>query len=204
MLVAAPLLAQSNVDGNLPLTLVDGGTDCGGLGRLVQVHADPTGLSGDGGAAAGINGYVLVLKASRTGVLTSVLPGSTPIGWQIRVTAPPLSDLVRIVGWSAEVNAPNLSYHLVTLVLTGTQGAVTISLQPGTEVASRLVAVGNGPALMSLDLPIPLAVNVPADYNLGLFTGISVWLQFVPDYDLAAPSGDVDVRDLVKLVACTP
>jgi len=204
MLAAAPLLAQSNVAGNLPLTLVDGGADCGGLGWLVEVHADPTGLSGDGGAAAGINGFVLVLQASRNGVLTAVLPGSTPIGWQTRVTAPPLSNLVRVAGWSTDINAPNSSYHLVTLVLTGTQGPVTISLQPGTEVASRLVGPGNGPALMALNLPSPLSVSVPFNFDLVFLMGIAEWLQVAPDYDLTFPSGNVDVRDLIKLVTCTP
>lgn len=204
MLFSLPLMAQSNIGGTLPVTLVDGGTDCAGRGRLVDIHADPTGLSGNGGALAGINGFVLVVKASRPGLLTSVLPGSTPSRWHMRTTARPLTDQIRIVGWSTDTNAPNLSYHLATLVLTGTQGPVTISLETGTEVASRLVAPGNGPALMSLTLPAPLNVNVPVSFNLNLLTGVAAWLAIEPDYDLAAPSGALDILDLVKLVTCSP
>jgi hypothetical protein len=199
-----PLLAQSNVSGPVPLTLVDGGTDCGGLGRLVEIHANPSGLTGDGGAAAGLNGFLLVLEASRSGVLTSVLPGSSPIGWNVRVTEPPLTNQIRVAGWSTDMAAPNQSYHLATLVLTGTLGAVTLTALSSTELASRLVAPGNGPSLLSVSLPSPLNVTVPANYNLNLLTGISSWLQTAASYDLAAPSGPIDIRDLVKLVICTP
>jgi hypothetical protein len=199
-----PLLAQSNVSGPVPLTLVDGGTDCGGLGRLVEIHANPSGLTGDGGAAAGLNGFLLVLEASRSGVLTSILPGSSPIGWNVQVTTPPLTTQIRVAGWSTNMAAPNQSYHLATLVLTGTLGAVTLTALSSTELASRLVAPGNGPELLSVSLPAPLNVTVPANYNLNLLTGISSWRQTAGNYDLAAPSGPIDVLDLVKLVWCTP
>ena len=190
--------------GNVPVSLIDAGTDCNGLGRLVEIHADPSGLSGDGGAAAGINGYVIKIDASRSGVLTSILPGSAPIQWKTVVTAPPRTNSVHVAGWSTDMNAPNQPYHLATLVLTGTQGNVTLSLNAATQVSSRLVAPGNGPALMSTMLGPPLLVNVPLNYNLNLLTGVASWRQSAPNYDLAAPAGNLDIRDLVKLVICTP
>jgi len=204
LFLALPLLAQSNVSGTVPLSLVDGGTDCGGLGRLVEIHANPSGLTGDGGAPAGLNGFLLVLEASRSGVLTSMLPGTSPVAWNLRVSSPPLTTEIRVAGWSTDMLAPSQPTHLATLVLTGTMGAVTLTALPASELASRLVAPGNGPELLSVSLPAPLNVTVPATYNLSLLTGISSWRQTAANYDLAAPSGAIDVLDLVKLVWCTP
>jgi hypothetical protein len=204
LILALPLMAQANVSGTVPLTLIDGGTDCGGLGRLVEIHANPSGLTGDGGAAAGLNGFLLVLQASRNGVLTSVLPGSSPVDWSIRVTSPPLTNQIRVAGWSTNMLAPSQPTHLATLVLTGSLGAVTLTALPASELASRLVAPGNGPELLNVSLPGPLNVTVPANYNLNMLTGIASWRQTAANYDLSAPSGPIDVLDLVKLVICTP
>lgn len=199
------LWAQSNVTGSVPLTLVDGGTDCNGLGRLVEIHADPSGLSGDGGAMAGINAFVLAIAADQPGVLTAAWSESSPIPFDSVVTDSMfVTTGISIAGWSTDPNAPNQSYHLATLLLTGNQGNVSVSLSAQSTLASRFVSVGNGPDTMSYSLPSALVVNIPMTYNLNVLTGISSWQMVAAQYDLAAPAGPVDVNDLVKLITCSP
>ncbi len=203
--VISMVAAQSNVVGSVPLTLIDGGTDCNGLGRLVEIHADPTGFSGDGGALVGLNGFVLVINADQANLFTSFLPGRNPISWQTVITDHSLvTNSLVVAGWSTDINAPNQSYHLGTLVLTGNQGSVLIGLGNQTQLASRLVTIGNGPDNLNVMLPSDLNVTVPATYNLNLLVGISSWLQMAAEYDLALPGGEIDLLDLAKLINCTP
>jgi len=199
------LLGQSNVNGNLPVTLVDGGTDCDGLGQLILIWADTTGLTGDQGAALGLNAFRLILNVSRPGVITQIQPGTQPLDWTFVQTEPSqVTTQTVLVGWSSDTNAPGGFYHLATLLLTGDQGPVTLSLDPNSEVSSRLVQPGNGPSLVPLQLPAPFVTSIPQTFNLSLFTGVATWDMADPDYDWIAPFGKVDVLDLVQLVYCSP
>ncbi|MCB1050736.1 MAG: hypothetical protein KDC71_09050 [Acidobacteria bacterium] len=205
LLLSATVFAQSNVSGPLPLTLVDGGTDCNGLGRIVLVQADTSGLTGDMGAPVGLNAFRLVLTANRSGVLTSLMPGTQPITWSsVQTEASLVTTQIVITGWNSDINAPNGLYTLASLLLTGDQGPVSISLEATSEVASRLVQPGNGPELLQLQLPGSLQTNIPVTYSLTLQEGFAAWLTVMPTYDLAAPSGKIDILDLSKLVYCTP
>ncbi|MCB1051028.1 MAG: hypothetical protein KDC71_10555 [Acidobacteria bacterium] len=199
------LLAQSQVTGPLVLRWVDQGPDCQGLGHLVDIYADTTGLTGMNNELVGINAFVLSIESSQSFVLTTLHPGFSPINWQYTVSQPPLTNQIIIAGWSTDTNAPNEDYHLARLLLSGAPGTFSLSLMPGSQVASRLAGPGNGPDLIPLQLPNPITVQLPVSYNLFIGGGISAWHELDLAYDLVPPYGTpIDMLDLVKLVYCTP
>lgn len=200
-------LAQSSVQGTATITVIDGGTDCNGLARRVEIHADLTGLIGDGSEPAGLNGYVLAISFDPDGSFASATPGDQPaeVDWTLITThESAIFDEVILVGWWPEPTAPNGSYHLATLLFSGDPGPVTVSVASTTSLASRLVSAGNRPDVIDYELPDALVVTIPASFNLDLLTAVASWLQTNAIYDLAAPAGDIDIRDLCKLIACSP
>ncbi|MCB1051585.1 MAG: hypothetical protein H6510_08885 [Acidobacteria bacterium] len=202
-LAVLPLFAQSNVAGSVPITLVDGGLGCGGSARIIEVHANVTGLSGDSGAMAGLNAFQLTVSYSVSGVYTHTVPGSNPQTWTIVTSAAANNaSQVVVVGWNTNTLAPNASYHLCDIYLSGPNGNVTVNLTGG-ELASRLVTPGNGPAALNVTLPPSLTVFVPA-YTLDLPDAIASWRLVNPTYNLIGPPGPNDILDLVKAFICAP
>lgn len=207
MVAASVGLAQSSVQGTATITVLDGGTDCNGLARRVEIHADLTGLIGDGNELAGLNGYVLAVSFDPDGSFTSATPGNQPaqVHWSLITTHETvIFDEVTLVGWWPEPSAPNGSYHLATLLFAGDPGPVTVAVEGTSSLASRLVSPTNRPDVIAYQLPNALVVTIPGSFNLDLLTGVASWLQSNALYDLTAPAGDIDIRDLCKLVSCSP
>ncbi len=194
--------AQSNIQGTAIITLVETGTECSGFATVVEVHVDVTGLVGDQGAWVGINAYVLTIGFDRMPVFAAATGQSE---WQIRSTLKALvANQVKVVGWWPETLAPNGSYDLTRLWIAGTQGPVTVSLSPSSQLASRIVVEGNGPDTIPFILPSALTVTIPQDFTLSVQLGASLWRAIDAQYDMQQPWGSIDVQDLVKLVNCNP
>ena len=199
------IMSQTEIGGSATLSLQDGGLDCQGLTRRVEVLADVSGLSGTGGEV-GINGFVLSLNLNRTDVYGSSLRGRSPdLPWRLVATERNLVDqtlTLKLVGWVADPNAPNQVYQLATLFLSGTSGAVSLEVQPtNTSLGSR-IANGEGPDTIPVMVPGVLTVMIPEDFNLDPLMAFSAWLSVAPEFDLIPSSGFIDILDLVKLILC--
>jgi len=195
---------QANISGTATLSLVDGGTDCNGAVSLVEVHADVTGLSGDGGMA-GINAFVLKFNLNNGNLFSIARPANSPIPFDMVYTQKSLvgsQDSVTVIGWAADSQAPNGSYHLLTLQFAGAAGSVGISID-GVEsnLASKFIG-GFGPDAISLQTPPAAIFMVPDPISFHPLQALPFWLDESSFYDLV-PSGRIDMLDFVKLVTCT-
>jgi len=199
-------MAQSNIQGQAIVSLVDAGTDCGGYAVVVEIHADVSGMTGGQGQWVGLNGYELHLDLDRTQVFASAATGYEPqMDWSLRHTSKAaLGNRLSLVGWWPSVQAPNQSYHLVRLLFAGRQGPLTIMPGLDTQLASRVAGVDNGPDEVPYIQPPPLTVTIPLDFALDLDTAVSLWRTTGGVYDLYAAPGIIDTRDLIKLLLCTP
>jgi len=200
-----PVLGQSSITGPALVTLEDGGTDCNGRARVVDIYVDVSGLSGIGGEA-GLNGFALAFDLNRANVVASAYSGVEPeMGWYFRSTSKPeinLINTVRVVGSVADPSAPNQNYHVATLWLSGLQGDVTLTFNATLSSLGSRRVLGDGPGPIEITPPLPLTVTIPADFLLDLIEGADLWHRFSVAYDLAEPSGDIDVLDLVKMLNC--
>jgi len=194
--------SQSNIGGSAPVTFVDGGTACNGSARIVDLYADVTGLSGDGGAA-GINAFIMALDFSLGYVSELLFPGEGPVPFTIVATDPVLAfGAPTVVGYAADTDAPNTQYHLVRLWVKGPPGGFTVSLDGLASGLGSRVAAGFGPDNIAVTAPPTANFQIDAFFNLPYYDGLASWLLLNPDYDLVAPTGEVEVRDLVMLVNC--
>ncbi|MCB1042730.1 MAG: hypothetical protein KDC35_07315 [Acidobacteria bacterium] len=198
-------VGQSGVGQVVPLRLVEGQTDCGGYGRRVEILADVTGFTGAGGEPVGLNGFLAIVNMQDPQTLAFIEPGSAPVAWSIRVTQPAwVSSSVSVAGWSTDTDAANGEYLLATLVLTGNQGWAQQDLAVGCQVASRMVSPGNGPELLATDPGPSLATWIPLTFDIAILDAVAEWLRDSIRFDFSAPSGPIDIRDLVRLLNCTP
>lgn len=207
LIVWSCLLArgQSGIGGAATISLTDGGVDCAGMARVVDVHVDVTGLSGVGGPG-GLNAFALALNLDRPDVFASASAGEVPaMGWGLintDETGIAATHQVILVGWAPDPDAPNTSYLVASIILSGAAGPVTLSLDAGASSLGSRVVAGDGPGPIELSGPPPLTVSIPESFDLDLLTGASRWLTTDPDYQLVPGTSWVTVLDLVKLVQC--
>jgi len=205
--------AQTGVTGQATLSFQDGGTDCSGSARLVEVYADVTGLTGTASEPVGLNSFVLSLTLAgsvSSDVFSSVYAGDHPdFSWHLQYTAKDQvisSHTLKVVGWAAYPDVPSSQhYHLCTLLLAGTAQNVTVTLNTAeSSLASRVVDPpdGDGPGLVGIAASTPFATMIPSTFSLELNTGASHWREASATYDLMAPFGIIDVIDLTKIVTC--
>jgi len=198
--------AQTGISGSAPVTLDPAGLDCAGTCPAVDVFVDVTGLTGTGGDA-GLNAFVLSFDLDRSETFTFSQTGHAPeMGWFFTHTDPgtvALSNTVTIVGATGDDTAPNDLYHVATLVFCGTPGDVTLTFDPNTSSLGSRVIAGDGPGPISISAPAPFVLSIADEITLDFIEGCASWLQIFADYDLVAPTGPIDILDLVKLAACS-
>ena len=196
-------LGQANISGNASLSLIDGGTDCQGGVRLVEVHADVSGLSGDGGLA-GINAFVLKFNVNNGNLFSIARRATNPISFDIVHTEKSLvgsQNTVIVSGWSADSNAPNGSYHLLTLQFAGVDNTISITIdETESNLASR-VASGFGPDAIGFTVPPEATFSVPAPVSFPVGQALLFWLGELAFYDLV-PDGTINMLDYAKLIIC--
>lgn len=198
----AAIWFQSNITGSAPISLVDGGTDCTGAVRLIDIYADVTGMSGDGGEV-GINAYAVALTIESGYLCHFSFGASNPIPFTAAHTDPgQATQTIMVVGYAGDSGAPNTNYHLVRLWIKGTMGTFTVNLEPlMTSLGSRVVG-GFGPDTIPFTAPAEASFTIDGEMNLLLGDGIVQWRALDPAFDLAPPFGPVDMRDLVTLTNC--
>ena len=154
----------------------------------------------------GLNAFILTLDINRTDVYASAQPGDSPdLEWSFYATNRVLVDMnnrLALVGSIAESSVPDGPYHTCSIFLSGTQGEVQLSINPDLSSLGSRVVGGDGPGSIPLNPPGPITVMIPNDFTLDLNTGSSVWRTNLEPYDIANPSGLIDILDLVKLMNC--
>ena len=202
-LMSTCILLQTGISGPALLTWSEQGTTCGEVGKIVHIFADVRGLTGQGGAEVGLNSFVLTVKFDRSDVFASAFAGEdVGLSWGFKISDEALiilTNTVTLVGWMANADAPNQNYHLATLVLAGSEGPVTLTLQ-SADLGSR-VANGDGPGPVPWTLPAPIIVTLPGHYYPTLIEGGSLWRTDNTTYDINSLPG-VDVADLVEVINC--
>jgi len=203
--LSALVLAQNPVTGNATITLVDGGTECEGSQRRVEVHVDITGLTGQGGDA-GLNAYGISLLLDDMTFFKRAESGVDPIPFSLEATnqlvAQQINEL-RLVGYKADTQAPNQSYHVATVILGNQTGTVTLDLNASaTSLGSR--RVGNaGPGPINFVFNGPLATSISGSYPLTLIEALSSWRFDHPTYNVNPVTPQVDILDLISIASCS-
>ena len=171
----------------------------------VDVFVDLTGLSGAGGEA-GLNGFVLAFDLNRSDVFASAIKGDDiEFAWNFFTTQRSLVDISRqliLAGASGDAGAPNQIYHLATLVFCGAVGTTTLTFDPGASTLGSRVVNGDGPGPIQIQGPSAYTITITSPFSLDFYSGLSTWLNVAPDYDLVDPVGNINILDLVKLIAC--
>ena len=196
-------LAQTNVLGEAPVTLEVRTANCTVSARTVDVFIDIDGLVGMGGPA-GINGFVLVFNLDQGALFQNAGLGTDPfLNWTFTATDAAMvtvTNSLTLVGVVADTMAPNQKYHVASLELDGPETSVTLSFNQAASSLSSRVVNGDGPGPILMSPPDPITLNL---VSLSLLEGVSHWRQMASDYDLAPPSGPVDILDLVALSNCS-
>lgn len=200
------ILAQTGISGSAPVTLDPAGTQCGGVCPAVDVFVNVSGLSGTGGDA-GLNAFVLSFDLDRPDTFTFAHAGVVPdMSWAFVHTETDIVQLIEtvtIVGASGDADAPNDLYHVGTLIFCGTPGNVTLTFDETTSSLGSRVVAGDGPGPITISAPAPFVLSIADAFTLDFATGCASWLSTFPTYDLAAPSGPIDVLDLIVLAQCS-
>ena len=197
------VMSQTGILGTANISLIDQSESCGGMGRLIQVYADVSGLVGAEGDPVGLNGFVVTINLDRPWVFASAIAGHNPnLTWGFEYTH---RDMVQVtgslvlVGWVADTEAPNLNYHLASLILAGEIGPTSLTVV-STELASRVVN-GQMPEGMNVNLPATLSIFLSGDFSLRITDGLVFWGDLGGNYDIEDPAG-VNVQDFVTIVNC--
>lgn len=149
--------AQTNVVGSANLSFEDLGYDCAVEAHGIAIHADISGLSGDGGQA-GLNAFVLTLAWDEA-LFHSATTGADTAGWSF-ITTETVTSQITLVGTQADPLAPNKSYHLASLYFTSAPDDVTLTAQiQASSLGTRIVA-GDGPDTITLNDPGPLTFTL--------------------------------------------
>lgn len=202
------VFGQTGISGNAGITLEDGGLDCQGHARVVLVWLDLTGITGTNGEPAGLNAFCAALGMD-TGHFLGAMPGADAQDWQMVSTDPVLANgagRAVAVGVKADPFAPDSTYHLATFYYGGQETTCLVSFDDlNSSFGSRVVlSTGDGPGLIPVSWNGPLPLSLPEPFPFLLEEGFASWRHTDPAFDLAAPTGPVNVLDLVKAVVCIP
>lgn len=201
-------LAQTGIHDAVSLTLEDGGLECGGHARILHVWLDLGGVTGTNGEPAGLNAFCTALDMDDD-LYLGVMPGASCLDWSLFSTERLLANAAQkaiAVGVKADPDAPDALYHLATFYFGGQETTCTVWLDDlSTSFGSRVVlATGDGPGGMPFSWNGPIPLSLPTPFPFSLNDGFASWRQDNAAFDLAAPTGLVDVRDLVKCMVCIP
>lgn len=108
---------QVNINGDATIQLVDGGTNCMGSMRLVDVYVDTSGCTAASGDSVGLNGFRLdfSLGPDTTLLYAASRPGNTPVSFSVVASehlVVAIGEQVTLVGRTATPNAPQGPYHV--------------------------------------------------------------------------------------------
>lgn len=210
VLVVSPLYvgAQTGIFDTADIIVVEGGLDCNGSAREVQIFVDMTGMTGKDGEPVGLNAVALSLSMSDP-VFLAACRGADTSDWACFSTEKTLANFMGkavLVGSFADPFAPATDYHVATFLYGGIEGELSVEVSHlESSFGSRIVPItGDGPGFIPYGSSGPVVIHLPPPFTFDLLTSVFFWGRDFPDYDLVAPSGPLDVLDLVKTVACSP
>lgn len=196
---------QTGVPGSVPIVLEDMGLSCAGNARWIRVSANPSGMTGQGGASVGINAFYVVFQVDQPAAVRIITAAQDPVAFHGQATQRAQALALgkwAALGYKADPNAPNQSTALCDITLIATSpNPVTLQLISPSAIGTRVIngsGAQNVPAVLaSWTIPLPQSGAI-----IDLNEALSFWLLSHSLYDEVAPFGTIDMLDLVHFIPC--